>query len=378
MSINEDNLKLKYKRMLGLFDVDNTSDENKPLSLAARDELAKKLGLSGGTLTGGLTGTTGIFSNNVISNTSGYTGGISMLSLYTQLNSLSSQISALNGNIIYISQSSIFPIKIPYSYDTIDQISNSNGDTGSTRSSYYKCNNLYISEAMTSMNSSFGFFGAWGIKRSVVNRNVWMNDWTFVTKLWFNSKLTIGSPNICDKIVVKFGEDWDRWDNGSEGIINRGDEVTTGIASSDPNKNKYIIINNPTSTDSSSVTVSNMATPNPNNPTTIALFWTLFPHLTLSSSKGGVYIVISYNTTTVPSPTIKIDFCLSNSLTTDVNSYISSTAFYDFRTNDTRPFHIYVNGGIPYWYFGMVLFNTSNDTLTNYIKRYKTQFSIIY
>ena len=381
MSINENDLKLKYKRMLGLFNVDNTSDENKLLGLAARNALTGKLGLSGGTLTGGLTGTTGIFNNDVISNLSGYTGGISMLSLYIQLNSLSSQISALSGNINYISQSLIFPVTIPYSYKTIDQISNSSGSTGSTRSYYYKCNDSYISDAMTSMNSRFGFFGAWGIKRSVIDRTIWMNDWTFVTKLWFNSKLTIGSPNICNKIVVKFGEDWNRWDNGSEGIINRGDEVTTGIASSDPNKNKYIIINNPTSTDSSSVTVSNMTNLNPDL-STIAPFWTLFPHQMQSvlgiTFRGGVYIVISYNTTTVPSPTIKIDFCLSDSSTTNVRSYITATADYNFRTNDTRPFHIYVNGGIPYWYFGMVLFNTSNDTLTNYIKGYKTQFSIIY
>ena len=98
MAIYENDLQLKYKNMLGLKFVENTSDINKPLSLAARNALNGKLGLTGGTLTGGLTGTTGIFSNDVISNTStsGYTGGISMLWLHTQLTSLQTQISLLS------------------------------------------------------------------------------------------------------------------------------------------------------------------------------------------------------------------------------------------------------------------------------------------
>jgi hypothetical protein len=393
MAITETNLQLKYKSMLGLNLINNTSDVDKPLSNTARNAIGGKLGLTGGILTGGITGTTGTFSNDVISNTTtpGYTGGISMLSLHTQLTSLETLISSISTSNNYITRGTTgttgttFPVKIPFSNTTIDQISNSSGSTGSIKSPYYICIGAYRPIAMTSINANYGFFGAWGIKRNAVDRSVWTNDWTFVTKLWFDPNLTTTDelpPYKCNKIVVKFGEDWDRWDKSGD-INNRGDEGTTGAAYSDSNKNKYIIINNPTNTaiPFPSVTVSNMVAPNPNNPTTIAPFWTMFPDkmqsVSLISFRGGVYIVISYISR---DNIIKIDFCLSdsNSLTTNVNSYISSTAFYDFTNNDTRPFHIYVNGGIPYWYFGMVLFNTSNESLTDYIKKYKTQFSIIY
>ena len=375
MAITETELIQKYKKMLGLINVDNTNDVNKPLSLAARNALNGKLGLTGGSLTGALTGTTGIFSNDIISNTSGYTSGISMLSLYTELTSLISLITSFRSQITSTSE---FPIAIPYSYTTIDQISNSSGSTGSTNSPYYICSDVYIPVAMTSMNTSFSFFGAWGIKRSVVDRNVWMNNWTFVTKLWFNPKLTKSSPNICDRIVVKFGEDWDRWDKGSDGVNNRGDQYTTSI---DPNKNKYLMINNPTST--TTVTLSNNMDPTSNNinAQTIAPFWTLWFMETDSVSgvvfNGGVYIVISYNST---SKNITINFCIATSGTSpsNITSYINANTSYDFGSFDTRPFHIYVNGGIPYWYFGMVLFNNSDRGLSYYVREYKRKFSIIY
>ena len=376
MAIYENDLQLKYKNMLGLKFVENTSDINKPLSLAARNALNGKLGLTGGTLTGGLTGTTGIFSNDVISNTStsGYTGGISMLWLHTQLTSLQTQISLLS-SFTTITPNSLFPVKIPFSYTTIDQISNSSGSTYSTKSPYYVCIGAYRPIAMTSINSNYGFFGAWGINKNTVNRGIWTGNWTFITKLWFDSSPTTEpSPNICDRIVVKFGEKWDRWDYGSEGVNNRGDQGTTGSDSTNPSENIYLMINNINNTTSPfpTVTPSNMAI-SINNPTAIAPFWSQFPERSVSNFQGGVYIIISYNTSAVT-----INFCVSNIATTNVITYISATTDINPLTNDRRPFHIYVNGGIPYWFFGMVLFKTSDDTLPNYIAEYKRQFKIIY
>jgi hypothetical protein len=73
MTTNEDTLKLKYKQMIGLFNVDNTSDLNKPISNATQTGLDSKLNLVGGTLVGGLTGTTATFSGPLIAN-GGITG----------------------------------------------------------------------------------------------------------------------------------------------------------------------------------------------------------------------------------------------------------------------------------------------------------------
>jgi hypothetical protein len=53
------------KSMVGLDSVDNTSDANKPVSTATQTALNGKLNLSGGTLTGELTGTSALFSGNV-------------------------------------------------------------------------------------------------------------------------------------------------------------------------------------------------------------------------------------------------------------------------------------------------------------------------
>ena len=299
-----------------------------------------------------------------------------MISLYTQLQSLITQISSFSTSSILITKDTLFPAIIPYSYATIDQISNSSGSTGSTRSPYYICNVGYRPIAMTSINASFGFFGAWGIKKSVVNRNVWINDWTFITKLWFDSTV---STNICNRIVVKFGEKWERWDNGSEGVSNRGDQYT---ASSDANENIYLMINNinNTITPLATVTVSNMNLLN-NNAVGIAPFWLKFPYQNvIDDYKGGVYIIISYNATT---SIITINFCISDdiiSTTTNIISYISASTYSNLNplANDMRPFHIYVNGGIPYWFFGMVLFNNSNDTLNNYVQKYRDLFLINY
>jgi hypothetical protein len=75
MTTIEDTLKLIYKQMVGLNNVDNTSDLNKPISNTIQTGLNSKLNLAGGTLTGGLTGTVATFSGDVISN------GISISSL---------------------------------------------------------------------------------------------------------------------------------------------------------------------------------------------------------------------------------------------------------------------------------------------------------
>ena len=62
-----------YRNMIGLFNVDNTSDLNKPISTATQTSLDSKLNLTGGTLTGGLTGTTATFSGPLVTN-GGLTG----------------------------------------------------------------------------------------------------------------------------------------------------------------------------------------------------------------------------------------------------------------------------------------------------------------
>ena len=59
--------------MIGLFNVDNTSDLNKPISNATQTGLDSKLNLVGGTLTGGLVGTTATFSGPITAN-GGITG----------------------------------------------------------------------------------------------------------------------------------------------------------------------------------------------------------------------------------------------------------------------------------------------------------------
>ncbi len=402
MSISETvSLQTKYKNMLGLGNVDNTSDALKPLSDAAKNALNRKLGLTGGTLTGGLTGTTGTFSNDVISNTSGYTGGISMLSLYTNLQSLKTQIDSMSTNTV-ITTNTNFPVKLPYSYTTIDQISNSSGTTGSTKSPYYICLGHYRPIAMTSINADYGFFGAWGIKRSAVDRAVWQNDWTFITKLWFDPSATTGTstPDKCNRIVVKFGEKWDRWDNGSEGVNNRGDQGTTGADFLNPAENIYLMINNPTITSGAATgtelaasihsPLSNMSV-SIDNPAALASYMRAYPNEQIGSFYGGVYIIISYNKT---SEFITINFSVANTGTkvaagatgagqTNANSmsvatYISATTTIKPLLNDRRPFHIYVNGGIPYWFFGMVLLNYSNKQPIDYILEYKNQFLILY
>ena len=75
MSLFDNNLINIYKTMVGLTNVDNTSDLNKPISNATQTGLNSKLNLTGGTLTGGLTGTTASFSGDVIAS------GINILSL---------------------------------------------------------------------------------------------------------------------------------------------------------------------------------------------------------------------------------------------------------------------------------------------------------
>ena len=81
-TIDENTLKAKYRQMIGLINVDNTSDKNKIISDSTQNALNTKLNLSGGILTGGLTGTTAIFTNGItcstgtFSNTVNFNGGI--------------------------------------------------------------------------------------------------------------------------------------------------------------------------------------------------------------------------------------------------------------------------------------------------------------
>ena len=75
MSSFDNKLINTYKTMFGLTNVDNTSDVNKPISNATQTALNSKLNLTGGTLTGVLTGTTASFSGDVTAN------GISISSL---------------------------------------------------------------------------------------------------------------------------------------------------------------------------------------------------------------------------------------------------------------------------------------------------------
>ena len=72
MSIIEENstIVLAYKKMFGLFNVNNTSDDGKVLNNAEIAELKNRLDLIGGTLTGSLSGTNAIFTNDLTSNTS--------------------------------------------------------------------------------------------------------------------------------------------------------------------------------------------------------------------------------------------------------------------------------------------------------------------
>ena len=73
MSSFDNKLINTYKTMFGLTNVDNTSDVNKPISNATQTALNSKLNLTGGTLTGVLTGTTANFSN-IVGATGSYSG----------------------------------------------------------------------------------------------------------------------------------------------------------------------------------------------------------------------------------------------------------------------------------------------------------------
>jgi hypothetical protein len=76
MSLLDYELLKTYKSMIGLTNVDNTSDLNKPISIATQTALNSKLNLVGGTLTGGLTGTTASFSGPLVANGATLVGGL--------------------------------------------------------------------------------------------------------------------------------------------------------------------------------------------------------------------------------------------------------------------------------------------------------------
>jgi hypothetical protein len=103
MTTNEDTLKLIYKEMVGLGNVDNTSDLNKPISNATQTALNSKLNLAGGTLVGGLTGTTATFSGDVISkgiSISSLNSGKLNLSGGTLIGGLTGTVATFTGDVI--------------------------------------------------------------------------------------------------------------------------------------------------------------------------------------------------------------------------------------------------------------------------------------
>ena len=78
MSSLDNTLKNIYRNVVGLTNVDNTSDLNKPISSLTQTALNAKLSLTGGTLTGGLTGTTATFSGPITANGGNFTGNITL------------------------------------------------------------------------------------------------------------------------------------------------------------------------------------------------------------------------------------------------------------------------------------------------------------
>jgi hypothetical protein len=87
------------KTMVGLNNVDNTTDVNKPISTATQTALDTKLNLSGGTLTGGLTGTTASFSGPITANGGTFTGSVTMNFSLNVLGSITAILPHYNTNL---------------------------------------------------------------------------------------------------------------------------------------------------------------------------------------------------------------------------------------------------------------------------------------
>ena len=354
-----------YKKMFGLSNVDNTSDEDKVLNNDEIAELSNKLNLIGGTLFGTVTGTNATFTNNLILNTSNTV--IKMDELLGLINTLKSQISSLSlSSNLTITPSSIFPIKIPYSLSTIDQIIDST--QGYTKSPYYYSTGSFRPFGMTNMNYSTNMFGAWSINYNTVHRNVWINNWTIVTRVWFSTEAT--------NITIKFGEKWDRWDNNLDINSNNGDSQTFGSKTtsdkSNPAENIYVYIDYPMMGHLTTQKNSNMTTIETENLLGLRSFWMKSPDVTTNVNSntvyGGVYIIISYDKIA-----ITVKFCTSD-----------GTIYYSYKTNlnplinDRRPFQIYINRGVPIWYYGILLRNSQGNTSTDDITMFKNQFGLSY
>ena len=363
MSIIEEDsaIVLAYKKMFGLSNVENTIDIDKILNNAEIAELSNKLDLIGGTLTGALYGTNITFTNDLTLNTSDI--AIKMDELYELIQTLQSQISSLllTSSILIITSSSSFPIKIPFSSSTIDQIIYSANTW--TKQPYYFSTGSFRPFGMTHANQNGRVAVSWAINKNTVNRDVWKNNWTVVTRVWYTKRAS--------GISVKFGEKWDRWNTGSDGIANNGD---TQVFSSDiliPTENIYIRVNYPMG-DNPTDNHSNMQVLETNNLLGLANHWMIYPEVTTivngQTVYGGVYIIISYDKTA-----ITIKFC-----TSDGTVYYYAKSVYNPLTNDRRPFHIYSNVGIPIWYFGIVLTNTQGNTPETDIQMFKDQFGLIY
>jgi hypothetical protein len=368
--IKEDSaILLAYKKMFGLSNVDNTLDNDKVLNNAEIEELKNKLDLIGGTLIGNLFGTNATFTNDLTSNTS--KTGITMVQLLELIQELKTQISSLSltSSNLKITLNSDFPVKIPFSSSTIDQIIYP-AETW-TKSPYYFSTGSFrpfgMTLAMTIGNNIKYPYGreaiSWGINRNTVNRDVWTNNWTVVTRVWYSQ-----APS---GIAIKFGEKWDKWDNALNGNGNNGDFQTFYPDSNNLTENMYLYIPYPMSSNNSSY-VSQMTLIETDYLSGLHSSWINSPdtEIGIFNDKkiyGGVYIIISYNTIRI---TIKL--CSSNG-----TIYHSSKTNFNPLINDRRPFHIYSNMGFPIWYYGIVLSNTLNNNPIDDINMFKNQFSSI-
>ena len=346
-SVEDSTILTTYKKMFGLSNVNNTSDENKALNNAENAKLNNKLDLIGGTLTGTLNGTNALFTDDLTSNTSNTP--IKMIQMLRLMESLQTGISTVSSSKLYITITSQFPIKIPYSSSTIDQTNVPGSTTYSFADSFRP-----IGMTIVDYPTTIRFDGAWAIKYNTVDKDVWSNNWTVVIRLWF-------SVNVND-IIIKIGEKWDRWISGKEGYDNYGDKRVPPSDTNIPTENIYIHIGRPTKPSNEQgilLSYQNMDIPANNNLNNLIPHW--------SNSEKGVYIVISHDQT---NKFTTINYCDSD-----------GTSYYIIKSNITptmnrRPFHIFTNGGLPIWTYGILLINDNDKTLINYINIFKNQFGL--
>jgi hypothetical protein len=341
-SVEDSTIITTYKKMFGLSNVNNTSDENKALNNAENTELKNKLDLIGGTLNGTLNGTNATFTDDLTSNTSNTP--IKMIQLLRLMESLQTRISILSSSNLYITTTSQFPIKIPYSSSTIDQ-TNIWGSTTYFFAESFRPIGMTIGDYNTSK-----YEGAWSIKYNTVDKDVWTNNWTVVTRVWLT--------NTTD-ITIKIGDKWNRWDNGIDGAGNYGKREAPSVDYNNPVENIYIVISRPTSAGTvKEEAISNMSRIGLNELSSLAQYWSI---------SNGVYIIISYNQS---DKLTTIKFCTSD-----------GTSYYIIKSNippntNRKPFHIYINGGVPIWNYGIVLNKILNSNPIDDITMFKNQFGL--